>query len=478
MNARYLVTASLLPLAALAVTLAPVLKGVATRPEKQLEPIPQIEPAQAPQQAPEQPPQAKAASSGEVTLSASLDRTVVYAGDRTLRVRVDLAAEGDGSSMPSDLLVVVDRSGSMAGEKMLDAKAAATELAGMLGPNDRLGIVSFGSDARIDWPLLPMNPGVYTVIAGLEEGGGTNMLAGLGLASQSIAPEQGRSARIVLISDGRPGDERGLDGLAAESARQEIPLSTVGIGLDYNEILMQRLADQGTGNFHWTQRGPELSSVLSRELATARATVARSLSLSLRGGRGAQIIEAGGLPYGEGGVPMGALFDGQRRTLWLTLQISPERGESELSLGELCAEYKTPEGLARQVTVDLGSVRLTSDARLAHASLGDAWASGVVGEEYNALRSAVSSAVQRGDQASALAAIGDYELRNGTLNEAAHNPIVDDNLSEVQQLKREVQQQFVGANQAQRQNVWAKGTSKSSYDGRRSGQIMPAPAPR
>ena len=66
---------------------------------------------------------------------------------------------------------------------------------------------------------------------------------------------------------------------------------------------------------------------------------------------------------------MGALFDGQRRTLWLTLQISPERGESELSLGELCAEYKTPEGLARQVTVDLGSVRLTSDARLAQSCL-------------------------------------------------------------------------------------------------------------
>ncbi|MEQ1507542.1 MAG: VWA domain-containing protein, partial [Myxococcota bacterium] len=313
-------------------------------------------------------------------------------------------------------------------------------------------------------------------IGSLEAEGSTALDAGLSLGLDLVAsPTAGRSRRVVLLSDGLPDTAVGLDDLARRAARAESPLTTIGIGDDYDEALMQSLSDLGGGNFYWTRRGPELAQVLGMELGSARSTVATTVRARLDGG--ARIVDGGGVPLGsEGDLQLGSLFAGQHRSAWLTVELPPGSG----ALGTLALAFTDPNGGVASISAQIPSVTLTRDAGVAYAALGDTWADAVVTEDYNALRTAVSSAIQHGDRDTAVAAIAKYRIDNATVNQFANNPKVADNLDELQRLESEVNANFVGADQRARQNVWAKGTRMDASTKRQSGKLslpMPAPAP-
>lgn len=477
MNPRIAVTASLLPLAALAAAVAPALAPrVHTAPLVHTTPATPATPA-APTTAAVLPVPVDGPAGVHVTVTP--DRTVLYAdGDRRMRVRVDWWADASGETRatPTDLIVVLDRSGSMVGEKMLDARAAATELVSLLGPEDRFALVSFSSEVRVDVPLSrSTDPRAWTdTIARIEPGGGTGMVDGLAVGLGQAVAAPGRSRRVVLISDGQPDTAEGLEALAAGSARHETPLTTIGIGLDYDEALMQSLADRGAGNFYWAQRGAELQGVLAAELSTARQTVASGVRLSSTGG--ARVIDAGGMPVQDGRVELGTLYAGQHRSLWVTVEL-PESGAATWPLGTFALGFTPPEGAPVSLLAVAPSVSLTHDAEVAYAALGDDWADAVVTDDYNRLRTAVSASVQAGDQQAAMRAISAYQVENAQLNAWAANPRVTDNLRELDALAADVNAQFVGADQRNKQNTWSKGTRVDSYSKRRVGQVMPGPAP-
>ncbi len=432
--------------------------------------------------APEPPPTPQAAHVEPVTASgpgvqvtAEPDRAAVLAdGDRRVRVRLGLKADAstsDAPRVPTDLVVVLDRSGSMTGDKILDAKAAASELVGQLGAEDRFALVSFASDLSVDLPLT-----VGTVearqraIDALEAGGGTDMRAGLATGLEVLgASAPGRARRVVLISDGLPDTADPLPALARRAAVMEAPLTAIGIGMDYDETLMQTLADAGTGNFHWVERGPQLSVVLADELDTARETVASGVRVALRSDVGARIVDAAGYPIVDGHFDMGSLFAGQHRSLWVTLELPPGVEPGDIDPGAFEVRWLDTAGAVASAAVDLDPVAVTRDKAAFFASVDEkGWADCVVNEDYNDLKSKVSAALQRGDVDEAQAEITAYRSEVATMNAVVDSAAVRDNLAEVDALEQQL------AVQAQHpkhvQNAWAKGISTDAYQGRRSGQ--------
>ncbi len=372
---------------------------------------------------------------------------------------------------PTDLVLVLDRSGSMSGDKLLDLRAAALELVGQLRSVDRLAIVSFASDVRIDRPLAPPSEAVRRSIEGLSAGGGTAMGDGLQAALRLWTdPAPGRVRRTVLISDGMPDSVGVLDARATDLARAESPLTTVGIGEGYNESLMQRLADLGTGNFHWVQRGPQLATILGDELRTAQATVASAITLDLDSALGARIVAASGYPVRDGRLHLGSMFAGQQRTLWVTVALPDGLGPALHQPGAFDLRYVARDEPVA-ITASLPPLEVTRDAQRFYAGIdAEAWGDGVIEEQYNEMRADVAALVQQGRFADAHSAIEAYTAHNTSLNNEIQSQEVWDNLVAVEQLEAQLEVQ--AANPRHEQNTWSKGLSNGSFFGRRRGQYI------
>ena len=172
----------------------------------------------------------------------------------TPRIKIE---EQETEAYPITLCLVIDRSGSMYGQKMERAKAAASGAAYALTHQDRVAVISFGDDARVDVP--PSAAGdpaaVMLGLGGLQAGGRTSLFPALQLASQVLDDESNPIRHIVLISDGVPTDNGPWRSLIGSLVQRKITLSAVGIGFETDSRLLVRFASWGRGRF-WSANQP------------------------------------------------------------------------------------------------------------------------------------------------------------------------------------------------------------------------------
>ncbi|MBI2893226.1 MAG: VWA domain-containing protein [Deltaproteobacteria bacterium] len=245
-----------------------------------------------------------------VTLTAALGSSHVLAGgpgDLALDVALE-AGEAGGSTerVPVDVALVIDRSGSMAGEKIQAARAAAHRLVGLLRPGDRVALVSYASDVTVQVGLIDPGAGgsatamVHGAIDGMMAEGSTFLDGGLSRAAELLGPaaQRGRAQRIVLISDGEANVGRttsaDLDPIARTAAERGVTLSTIGVGLAFNERLMMGLADAGAGNYYYLREGSELALTFTRELEHLSRTVARAAVIEITPAAGTRVVDVSG----------------------------------------------------------------------------------------------------------------------------------------------------------------------------------------
>jgi Ca-activated chloride channel family protein len=233
---------------------------------------------------------------GPVSFGGRLDRSSVMQGGDGI-ARLELLIRGDRPDVATalhastDLIVVLDRSGSMRGAPIVHALASVRELVSQLAPGDRFSLVTYASGAAQVIPLAHATDDARRVwratLAGIRVGGGTNMASGIDMALHTVdgLSRNGRVPRVVLLSDGHANEgDSSFQGLVARARRAaigEYVFSTVGVGEGFDENLMTALADAGTGNFYYVQRSEELGEVFAAEFASARETVATALEVQI-----------------------------------------------------------------------------------------------------------------------------------------------------------------------------------------------------
>lgn len=426
---------------------------------------------------------------GLVRFDARLDRSSILQGSDGL-VKLELTIAGgdepasDRSTRTStDLVVVLDRSGSMQGEPIAHALASVRRLIDSLEPDDRFALITYESSAQLAIPLATATPTAReawrATVDSIGIGGGTNMSSGLDLASAQIAAHRvaGRASRIVLVSDGHANEgDASREGLVARAGRAvsgEYVLSTVGVGTGFDESLMTTLADAGTGNFYFVRRSDELGDIFAGEFASARSQLVSALDVEIRPDAGVQVVSAAGYPLRHAADRVdfhpGALFAGQERRIWITFRVPTTGAPSDRSLADISLHF-VRRGEAQ--TLHLASsprIALVADQAEFFARLdGDAWASAVAEDGLGALKQQVSLDLQAGRPAAAAAKMDAFRAEHAPMNARVQSPAVARALADVAIMEESVGK-AVQSKDGAAKNELSKKYSAEGYDKRRQG---------
>jgi len=172
------------------------------------------------------------------------------------------------------LIVVLDRSGSMAGPELATAKIALHSLVDVLKPQDAFGLVTFDSQARIAVPTRAMSAhdlsSVHFLIESIEAGSTTDLSAGYLLGLREARRHRTESgASVMVLSDGYANegttDVPTLGQLAAKARDRGITTVTIGIGEKYDDSLLEEMATQGQGSHRFASTPDDAAAVVAQE---------------------------------------------------------------------------------------------------------------------------------------------------------------------------------------------------------------------
>ncbi len=281
---------------------------------------------------------------------------------------------------PIAMALVVDVSGSMAGEKMAQARGAVLDTLAGMRDDDRIALVTYSDSANVVQPLArvgDVRSRLQAVVPTLDTISGTNIPAGLEAGAAALGDGGADLVRrVVLVSDGRDGSGQSLDRVA-NSVRlrsdRGVTLSSLGVGADYDEAYMSRVADAGRGNYEFLRDGVQLRAFLGRELNAAERTNVDRAAVDLELPAGWSLTRAYGVEAETHGahvrLPVGAMSAGEHRRVVLDLAVA---GDSDAptagALGASLSWRAVPERRDVRVAVEALPLALVDDPAAAVAS--------------------------------------------------------------------------------------------------------------
>ena len=275
-------------------------------------------------------------------------------------------------STARDITFVIDVSGSMAGEKLAQAKAAGRQLLGSLGAEDRFRIIAFSNDVdefRDGWTAATSieRRRAEAWLSELRAVGGTNIAGAL---ESALEPDErtGRLALVLFLTDGAPTvGERRAERLAARAAelRGARRVFTFGLGADVNASLLEQVALDGAGTAHFVRPEEDVERVVGVVAQRLSRPVATNLRVRASGVQLHAIQPAGRLD----------LFAGQELTVLARYRRSAiPMGFGQENGGRITITGDTPDGPVTWVAQAQFPARRTGDA-----FVGRLWATQRVG---------------------------------------------------------------------------------------------------
>lgn len=273
--------------------------------------------------------------SGRVALSHG---NVLAQGEQRVFAEIDLKADVVDRApvrAPLSLALVLDTSGSMGGEKIEQAKQSAIRLIREMRDDDEIAFVRYASDTEVVQRLSRVREVRESLIARVSQlsaSGGTNIPPALDAAVAALASASaGRVRRVVLASDGLDASRAQAERVARAAAVSGLTVSSMGIGLDFDEAYMGAVAVAGHGNFAFVKDAAALATFLHRELEETATTVAQNVTARLRLPEGVRFVQAIGADGrvgsdGELALSVGSLFAGDERRVVVELGVSMPLG--------------------------------------------------------------------------------------------------------------------------------------------------------
>ena len=314
----------------------------------------------------------------------SKDNLPVTGSEQAVYALVDVKAAGGSSfgAMPANFSLVLDRSGSMDGEKMEHLKEAVGYVVDHLNDSDTVSVTIFDDQVETVVPSQQVRDraGIKAKIAKVIPRGGTQISDGLraGLAEAKKNFSADRVNRILLLTDGQTwDDEDACFRLAEDAGKQGIAVTTIGIGEEWNEKLLLDIAEKSRGNSHWIQNPIAILDAFRQEVEGMQAVAAVNLKFTARmspGVKAAKVYTT--VPMiadvsrkavmGQNVVADLGGLDGKRGQAVLVEMSAPNQKAGKFRLGQVEVTYDVPSmGLKGQsVKADL-QVNFTQDAAVA-----------------------------------------------------------------------------------------------------------------
>jgi Ca-activated chloride channel family protein len=325
-----------------------------------------------------------------------------------LRFRADEQSEVAEQRAPLAMVIMLDTSGSMDGDKLADAKQSVVRMLRQMDAGDEVAFVRYDSVAELVQPMARVGDVRESLIARVERfesNGGTNISAALDRGRAALAEAgAGRVRRLVLVSDGLDDTRAQSESLAHSASEGGASVSTLGIGLDFDESYLAAVARAGEGNFAFVDDTRALSQFLERELTETSSTTIEGLNAEIDLPAGVRLVSAVGAETSTRGdrlvISVGSLHRGDERRVVLELEVDGAVGQ-RLALGPSLRWRVVGKGGA-QAQVTAPAIEVAADP----AAVDEAIDRDVLARCISALASRrqleAAEAFRRGDRARAL----------------------------------------------------------------------------
>lgn len=308
----------------------------------------------APGDPPAPPAPAGPAAPLDITVDVEVGEPMMIAGqEQSAYIKITLGgfALPQKQRAPINLGLVLDRSSSMAGDKLEKAKEAALMVVDRLQADDVFSLVTYDSAVEI---LVPATKGaardaLREQISALTPRGSTALFAGVSHGLEELAKNLSASRvnRMILLSDGQanvgPRSPNELGRLGEIAARQGISITTIGLGLGYNEDLMTQLALRSDGNHAFAENAVDLAQIFQHELGDVMSVVAQDVHIDIDFDPGIRPVRAIGrdatITGNKARVSLSQLYAKQQKHVMFEVKVPPGAAGKKRALADVAVSY-------------------------------------------------------------------------------------------------------------------------------------------
>ena len=317
------------------------------------------------------------APAASVGLDVQMSTPMVLTGARQkayMRIALTGLEASKGRRAAINVAIVLDRSGSMSGRKIEEAKRAAIMAIDKLRDDDIVSVITYQSVVDVLVPATKLHDRltITSAIRGIRAGGSTALFAGVSKGARELHKflDRNRVNSLLLLSDGLanvgPSSPGELAQLGRSLAREGIAVTTIGLGLQYNEDLMTRLAMASDGNHFFVEQESDLEAAFATEFSDVLSAVAQGVDIHIHCPSGVRPIRVLGreahITGREVHASLSQLHRGQTRYLLLEVEVPPSGAGAVQNIADVTVGYHDL-GTGSQATLrGEASVKFTNSA--------------------------------------------------------------------------------------------------------------------
>jgi Ca-activated chloride channel family protein len=305
------------------------------------------------------------------------DRAILPAGGNqraVVKVTLDAPPPPEKSTRPAvNLAIVLDRSGSMSGQKLERAKDAAIEALRHLGPMDIFSVVVY--DHNVSTVVSAQHAKNIEWIEGrirqIRSGGNTALFGGVSQGAAEVRKNLDGNYvnRIILLSDGLanvgPSSPEDLGRLGVALIKESISVTTIGVGTDYNEDLMTSLSQKSDGNTYFVESSRDLPRIFTAELGDVLSVVAKKVHVIIECPGGVKPLKIIGR---EGRIKgrivefsLNQLYGSQEKYALIEVEISGGKSGEKKDIAYVNVSYENPFTQKKETSSGRGYTMFSKD---------------------------------------------------------------------------------------------------------------------
>lgn len=294
-----------------------------------------------------------------IQVRTQLSRTYIGLGAKTIYLMMEIMAEEKETledRLPLNLGFVLDRSGSMSGDKLAYTKQAVNYAANHFRPQDTVSLTVYDNEVEVlfEAQKVTNKDAIKSMINRVFPGGCTNLSGGLIAGYREVIKNEnaGQMNRVLLLTDGLANegitDKTVLCSKVREMHNSGVSVTTLGVGIDFDEDLLTAMAEASGGNYYFIENTDKIPQIFTQEMNALLTVVAQNVKLTFAQSSACTVSKVWGYqPQGDRVIKLNLpdLFSCDRKTVVMELLVNSEV-EGTVDLGKLTLSYdEAGEGL-------------------------------------------------------------------------------------------------------------------------------------